>query len=96
MRLVCKVRREGYVNPRRQTSKVRIETIKKKGERSKLRSFPRDLTLWCPTWFSYLDWAVKTVVPLSGDDQKVVFQAFVGLGKAGYQPHLIGPGLQVI
>ena len=26
----------------------------------------------------------------------VVLQAFVGLGKAGYQPHLVGPGFQVI
>ena len=26
----------------------------------------------------------------------VIFQAFIGLGKAGYQPHLVGPGFQVI
>ena len=70
--------------------------LKRGKERSKLRSLPRDLTLWCPTWFSCPDWAVNTVVPWSGDDQKVILQAFVGLEKAGYQPYLIRPGLQVI
>ena len=39
---------------------------------------------------------MKTVVPCSGDDQKIVLQAFVGLRKAGYQPYLVGPGFQVI
>ena len=26
----------------------------------------------------------------------VILQAFVGLGKAGYKSHLVGPGFQVI
>ena len=56
----------------------------------------RNLILGYPTWFSYLDWAVKTVVPLPGDDQIVILQAFVGLRKAGYQSNNIGMRLEVI
>ena len=57
---------------------------------SKLRSPPGDLILECPNWVA------KTVVPCFGDNQIIVFQAFVGLGKARYQPYLVRPGFQVI
>ena len=70
--------------------------IKKKIKKKWLKFLLRNLILGYPTWFSYLDWAVKTVVPLPGDDQIVILQAFVGLRKAGYQSNNIGMGLEVI
>ena len=35
-------------------------------------------------------------MPFPGNDQIIILQAFVGLGKARYQPHLVGPGFQVL
>ena len=56
----------------------------------------RDLILGYPTWFSYTNWVVKTVVSLPGGDLIVILQALVGLRKAGYQSNNIGLGLKVI
>ena len=39
---------------------------------------------------------MKTVVPLPGDDQIIILQALVGIGKVGYQSHLLGPRFEVI
>ena len=33
---------------------------------------------------------------LPGDDQIIVLQALVGLGKAGYQSHLLKPRFEII
>ena len=56
----------------------------------------RDLILRYPTWFSCLNWAVKTIVPLPEGDQIVILQALVGLRKAGYRSNNIRPRLEVI
>ena len=39
---------------------------------------------------------MKTVVPLPGNDQIIVLQALIGLGKAEYQSYLLRPRLEVI
>ena len=41
----------------------------------------KDLNLGYLTWLSLLDWAVKTVMPFTRDNQKVIFHALVGFGE---------------
>ena len=57
---------------------------------------PKGLILRYPTWLSYPSWAVKTVMPLLGDNQVVILHAFVRLRKAGYQSNDVGPRLEII
>ena len=52
---------------------LRMRNVKAKLKRGGgVKFLLRNLILGYPTWFSYPNWAVKTVVPLPGDDQIVI------------------------
>ena len=47
-----------------------------------IHPLPKGLILGYPTWLSRPSWAVKTVIPLLGDNQVVILHALVRLRKA--------------
>ena len=80
VRLIKTLIREGGML--RQSSKKK----KKKGGGGgkALNPLPKGLILRYPTWLSRLSWAVKTFIPLPGDNKVVILHALVQLRKARY------------
>lgn len=55
-----------------------------------------NLNLGCPTWLSWLGWAMKTVMPRARDDQIVVFHPFVRFGKVEDEPNNVGSRFKIV
>ena len=48
-----------------------------------------------PTWFPFLCWTMKAVVPLPRHNEEVLIQPFASLGEALDKPNLIVPLLHI-
>ena len=68
----------------------------KRNKAKGLNPLPKGLILGYPTWISCPTWAVKTFMPLPGDNQVVIFYAFVRLRKTRYQSNDVGSRLEII
>ena len=56
----------------------------------------KDLNLGYLTWCSFLGWKVKTIMPFTQGDQKVIFLALIRFGETLDEPNVGRPRLKII